>query len=297
MEIDKRISPYEYVPGIAMVKDVEEGTKQITTETLRRQFRDGVYGRCEYALMESLYRYPYLNRKNMELFTDERLKDRKYNGYENMIKQLWKEGCLNRYSYDTTKLYALTEPAREYMKEKLDPGNLHQIKWSEPGNAAEMLECAALAQWHLSLMRGGNVKKNHFMEDVVVKKKSLFIPSYLEIDGLKYHYKVLSFAVPKTKDSLESFLDNVFMASEALRGGSGLLKSFQKEIFLLVLVCSDTEEMELMTKILNGLTQTAELQFYFVQENNTLFSKGLDLLYESRQEEGSTVLETISVKQ
>lgn len=289
----QRVSPFEYIPGISLEEEHAKNVS-ITEEQLEKYFKEKVYQRTEYALLESLYRLPYLTKKNMERFVDYRLKDRKYTGYDNVLKQLEQDGCLRRFVYDDVRFYRLQDGAREYFEKKLDPNGLHKIHIPSEHDTPAVLERAALAQWHLSVMLGGNVRKAYFGEEVSIRKKKIQIPSYQEVEKGSVRYRILSFSVPKVGMKMESFMDNIIKVKEALYKWELSLK---REIFLIVLVCSNTQEMLLLANIFENLPVTAKLQVYFVAEQNTAFSKGIDLLYTATKEGEKLVLKTISVKQ
>lgn len=289
---NQKISPYEYVPGTALLEE-HQGITGISADKLDRLFKDRIYQKVEYALLESLYRFPYLTKKCMERFADYQLKDKKYAGYDNVIKQLEKDGCLRRFVYDDTRIYRLNDGAREYFYNRLDPKGSHKIHVVPETNAAQVLESAALAQWHLSALFGGDVRKSYFGEEVVIRKKMLRIPSYLEIEKNAMRFRVLSYSVPKAELEMEGFLDNIIKLKEAMFRWE---LSLRRELFLVVLVCSSTHEMLQLAHILESLKATQKLQVYFVAESNTSFTKGLDLLYLAEREEDKLVLKTISVK-
>ena len=157
-----------------------------------------------------------------------------------------------------------------------------------------MLESASLAQWHLSVMIGGGTKKAYFGENVILRKTKLHIPSYLEIEKGSIRYRLLSFAVPKVGLHMDAFIEHIIRVKEALYKWELSLK---REIFLVVLVCSNTYDMHQLASIIEGLSSTRNLQVYFVADPNTAFSKGIDLLYIAEKEGNDLVLKTISVKQ
>lgn len=288
----QRLSLFEYIPGKCIIE--EHGLiRSISKEQLGKNFREKVYQRTEYVLLEALYRLPYLTKKNMERFADHRLKDKRYAGYENTIKQLEKDGCLRRFVYDDTRLYRLHEGAREYFREKLDSASLHKIDIPSAEDTPSILESASLAQWHLSVMVGGGIKKAYFHETINIRKTKIKIPSYLEVEQGTIRYKVLSFSVPKAPTNMEPFINSIIKVKEALYKWELSLK---REIFLIVLVCSNTQVMVNMSDILENLNTTKKQQIYFVADQNTAFSKGLDLLYLTSREDEKLVLKTISVK-
>lgn len=288
-----KLSIYDYNPN-ALLEEEYSAIKSISKEQMAKFFKDQRYQRTEYALLESLYRLPYLTKKNMERFADFRLKDKKYAGYDNTIKELEKDGCLRRFSYDGMRLYRLQDGAREYFDEKLDPKGLHQLEIPSEHDAASVLESASLAQWHLSVMLGGGTQKAYFGESFSIRKTKIHVPSYLELENGSYKYRVLSFSVPKVNLHMEGFMDSIIKVKELLHKREFSLK---REIFLIVLVCSSTFDMLQLSGILEGLKETRNLQVYFVADTNTVFTKGLDLLYTVEQEEGKPVLKTIHVKQ
>ena len=288
----QRISPFEYIRGAMLMEETNSGIS-ISKDQLELKFKDRTYQKTEHALLESLYRLPYLTKKSMERFADYRLKDKKYAGYDNIIKQLEKDGCLRRFNYQDSRFYRLSDGAMAYFTEKLASKGQHKMHIPSEHDVAAVLECASLAQWHLSVLLGGNIKKSCFATEVNIRKTKLQVPSYLEIEKGSMRYRVLSFSVPKVGLQMETFLDSIIKVKEALYKWE---LSFKREIFLVVLVCSSTHEMLQLAHILESLKATSKLQVYFVAEPNTAFSKGLDLLYLAEKEDEKLVLKTISVK-
>ena len=292
MNSDK-LSIYDYLPDVLLEEEYAK-TESISEEQLAKFFKERIYQSTEYALLESLYRLPYLTKKNMERFDDYRLKDKKYAGYDNTIRQLEKDGCLRRFVYDDVRLYRLHDGARAYLKEKLDAKEIHKIDIPSEHDAAAVLESASLAQWHLSVMLGGGTKKSYFGEEVILRKSRLKVPSYLEIEKGSIKYRVLSFAVPKVGVHMETFLEQIINVKESLCKKE---LSFKREIFLVVLVCSSTYDMLQLASIIEGLSSMKKLPVYFVADPNTAFSKGIDLLYVAEKDGNDQVLNTISVRQ
>ena len=289
----EKLSIYDYMPDVILEEESTK-TESISKEQLAKFFKERVYQSTEYALLESLYRLPYLTKKNMERFADYRLKDKRYAGYDNTIRQLEKDGCLRRFVYDDVRLYRLHDEARAYFAEKLDAKDIHKIEIPSEHNAAAVLESASLAQWHLSVMLGGGTKKAYFGEEIILRKSKLLIPSYLEVEKEAIKYRLLSFAVPKVSLHMETFLGYIIKVKEALYKWE---LSFKRELFLLVLVCSDTDDMLQLATIIEGLNATHNLQVYFVADPNTAFSKGIDLLYVTEKQGNDLVLKTIRIKQ
>ena len=288
-----KLSPYEYIPGSLLCAESLPSTEHISKEQVCKFFKDEVYLKIEFSLLESLYRFPYLTKKNMERYTNAKLKDRQHAGYDHFIRQLMTDGCLRRFSYNGTRLYCLSDGARAYFQDKLDPKNLHRIHIPSEENPVAVLECAALAQWHLSVMQGGDIRRSRFHEQVTIRRQDVFLPSFLEVQKNNIRYRVLSLSIPKESIHMEPFIDQILQIKTFLsRWGFSL----QMEIFLIVLVCESTHEMSKMAQILEKLQTTKALSFYFVCESNTIFSKGLDLLYTAKRKDGEMVLETISVK-
>ena len=288
----ENLSPFDYIPGIVLTEEYCH-IKSISKEQLEKYFKERIYQRTEYVLLESLYRLPYLTRKNMERFADYRLKDKKYAGYENIMRQLIKDGCLRRFAYGEVHFYRLHDGARAYYKDKLDPRGIHEIQISPAYDIPAVLESASLAQWHISVMIGDGIKKSYFGEDICLRKNKICIPSYLEVEKGSIRYKVLSFCVPKIDLHMESFLESILKVKEALYKWELSLK---RDIFIIVLVCANTSEMKQLAVLFENMKATQNLPMYYVSEPNTIFSKGLTLLYSVATEDGKQVLRTISIK-
>ena len=286
------LSPFDYIPDIALTEEYRQ-IKSISKEQLEKHFRENIYQRTEYVLLESLYRLPYLTKKNMERFADYRLKGKRYAGYENVIKKLIQDGCLRRFSYGDMHLYRLHDGARDYYKEKLDPREIHAIHIPPESDFPSVLESASLAQWHLSVMLGSGIKKAYFEEEIRIRKSKVYIPSYLEVENGSIRYKVLSFSVPKVDLHMEPFMESIKKVKEALYKWELSLK---REIFLIVIVCANTDEIKQLGRLFANMKDTQKLHLYYVADQNTVFSKGLDLLYTADIENGNQVLKTLRLK-
>ena len=261
-----------------LVKVVPDRVLNIATEDIHKFFSDKTYGRVEKEIIRALFTFHYATKNTLKKYLDKRLNEFKRNNYDSIINQLQEDGVVERLKYDTINLYTLSATGREYILSQ--PKEVGKRKIEEPRkDIPGILECASLAQWHISLLCGDDkITGSHFMEIMQYGNYSVSTSSHVELWKNKFHYTIHSFSIPKTKDNLEDFLLSLAAHRHAL-SGSKPKKGYIKDIRLFVLVAENHEQIEHMAKILKARDELKGVEYYFVLDAYTNETKGLDLLH------------------
>jgi len=279
-------SPYTILDDETMTKDMSVKDHA----DLSKLFREGTYKMVEYLILESLAIYKYLNRHNIKRYLDYKLKDKSWNNYYHVVKKLLEDNVLDRIRYGEHIFYTLPEYAEEYMKTRMKK---KVVRYHVPETTENVLECAALAQWHISLVITGTVKHNGFYCVHKLAKQTYEIPSLAELTVGNYNYRVTSFAYPK-KTEAEEF--EMFW-KRIINTHTGLAASSRKnQINLTVISVSTLKEMKEAQHQADEIPELENRMFYFVLEGNTACFEGLQhLYYYDRDGKKEERLTTISV--
>ncbi len=269
---------YSLIEGENLIKAVPDRLLNISIEDINKFFSDKTYGRVEKELIRALFTFHYATKNTLKRYLDKRLGEFKRNNYDSIINQLQEDSILIRYKYGNLDLYSLSAIGREYILSQ--PKEIGKRRVEEPvTEIASVLECASLAQWHISLLCGEDkITSSHFMEIMQYGNYSVSTHSHVELWKNKFHYTIHSFAIPKSKDHLEAFLLSLAAHRHALSGNKPK-KGYIKDIRLYVLVAENHEQIEHMAKILKARDELKGAEYYFVLDAYTNETKGLDLLH------------------
>ncbi len=261
-------SPYAYSNNIKFFKDT---SRENIKADFQKLFKDHTYGKVEYLIMYSLYKYQYLNKYNISVLLDDRLKEKKWKDYSNVLKQLVKDGVLYTVSYGNLYLYCLSEHARNYIHNK-------QVRKEEKiivnEISAKILEYAALAQWHISLTRDSRCKVSGFYKNVNIGNQKVMIPSYAEFKIGRHNYRILSYNMPKGTDNVSELLEEIEKAWTSCNQVAR-----RNIITITVLVVSSLLEARSMAKLLKAWENSKGRTVYYALEANCIDFAGLSCLY------------------
>lgn len=261
-------SPYAYNENLSFSVDL---SRENIKADFQKLFKDHTYGKVEYLIMYSLYTYPFLNKHNISVLLDDRLKEKKWKDYSNVLKQLVRDGVLYTVSYGNLHLYCLSEHARDYIHNK-------QARKEEklPANEinTKILEYAALAQWHISLTRDSRCKASGFYKNIKLGNQKILIPSYAEVRIGHRNYRVLSYGIPKGTEDISELLDNI---EKAWTGCNQIVR--KNTITVTVLVVSSLLEAKSMAKIIKTWENSKGRTLYYALEANCIEFEGLSCLY------------------
>jgi len=259
---------------------------------LHKLFRDKVYGKVEFLLLEALSRYHYLNKYNLARYIDSKLQEKKWADYSHVIKKLLSDNVIYRVDYGESVFYAIHEYARAYIEKKWKKNvSKYRIPLQETPEA--VLECASLAQWHLSLTKVSNIKKNCFYQKIMFGKVTMEIPSYAELTIGRYDYRVISASFPKGDTNITDFFEWLKKLWEVL--GNTTRKN---QITLTVLSVTSLKQISVIEEMLNHMEGAQGRMVYYVLEVNTAVFSGLSsLYYYDYSADGENALQTISLKE
>lgn len=285
---------YDLRPGVEMVKKSAPTSEYISTEQIKKFFKDGAYRQVEDYIFQALFFHHFLTKQNIIRFVNRKLSaDNKDGFYENILKQLHIDGCIDIYTYQNVTLYALTEITRTYLGEKYK-NSRNRILTPPSTDTASILECASLAQWHISLFCGELIKRSYFYEKSYIGNMQIQFHSYLEFIKSDFVYHVISNVLPKDKKTTDEFFTNIKTISHALRNQ---VKFGKKHIFLNIIIAPDLESIKKVARFLSGNDSTKDMTFYFMIEEQTISTKGLKLLYTYEDTGKDIILATIKFKE
>lgn len=269
-------------------------TDYITTSQIEKFFKDKIYRQIEDVIIQSLFFHYYLTKVNITRFVNRKLStNNKSEFYGNILKQLYKDGCVEILTYGKITLYTLSEPAREYAATKYK--NVRNREFTPPQTEiASILECASLGQWHIAMFCGENIRRSYFYEKAHIGNLPVQFASYLEFMKGDYCYHVISNILPKKAKTTEKFFQNIKTISHALRSN---LKIGKKHIFLNILIVPDLDSIKKVATVLQTMDITEDMTFYFILEEQTHLIKGLKILYTYENTGRDIIIATIKFKE
>ncbi len=277
-------SPYCIIPGESILADYVIKKNEAD---LLKLFTSHTYGHIEYLILESLYKFSYLNKLNITRYVSIQLKERSHNSYDNILIRLKKDGFINTVYYADNVFYTLTDPSKQYMNKKGSFLNQPERKYvkTEP---VSILECASLAQYHISLME--KRIKNASFNQVRKFKASTLLPSYAEFTNGIYTYHLFGASLPKGNMG-EEFLDYIKDID------SLITKAFSKKnhINLMIFIASSIKEIEGCDAFLHEWEDFYDRNAYYVLESNCKDMCALDCLYYYENDTDEKKLTTIRI--
>ena len=285
---------YAIQPNVEMISKRKEVPNQITVAQIEKFFRDKEYRQVEDIIIQSLFFHHYLTKINITRFSNRRLKaDNKKDFYGNILKQLYKDGCIEILTYGNITLYTLSDQAREYATMKYK--NIRNREFTPPeANTDTILECASLAQWHISLVCGENIRRSYFYEKAHIGNLPIQFASYLEFMKGEYCYHVISNILPKKNETTEKFFQHIKALSHAFRSN---IKVGKKHVFLNVLIVPDLDSIKKVAAVLQATDATKDMTFYFILEEQTHLINGLKILYTYENTGRDILIATIKFKE
>lgn len=282
-------SPYTYLENVPMVmQNIPKWQAD-----LNKLFKDGTYGKVEYSIIEALSIFHYMNSYNLSRYLNKKLQDRKWADYSNIIKKLQADNVICKNTYGKQIFYSLFPDAERYMKKRRGKKATEGCYAPEP-TPEGILECAALAQWHLAATRG-NVSSSCFYRKMRIAKVNINMASYIDRKIGRYYYRIFSLPFPKNrKNDIAVFfnqLKNTWYVMGKCRG--------RNQINLTVIVVSSLKEIKTITQLLNTIDEAKERNIYFALEGNTAEFDGLSCLYyyEKNSTETEDSIKTISIRE
>jgi len=146
-----------------------------------------------------------------------------------------------------------------------------------------ILECASLAQWHIALTKGLNVKSNYFYKNIKFAGEIISTPSYIETTIGYFHYRILSLPFPKAGNDITSFFHYLQNTWRVFQKATG-----KRQITLTVFVISSLKEIKAISLLLESLEETKDRTVYYALEANCTEFTGLSCLYYYDKEHDSS---------
>lgn len=282
---------YQYKPSTRLVNTRGLVLNGITSQQIDKFFKDRSYRQVEDCIIQSLFFHPYLTKANIVRYVNAKMKGQKREDYSNTLKRMWKDGAIERFQYGAVMLYTLSNEAYDYSKQKYKNVRKREFVRPDIENTDKVLECACLAQFHLSLFTGEKLRRSHFYENSRIGNTTLFLPSYTEFKKQDYIYHVYGTVLPETEHSFDGFFYNIKRVSDILHGK---IKYSCKDIFLYIIIVPDLVTIKTVAGILLELPDTAGMAFYFVLEEQTIHTTGLTLLYSCQKNGNDIEIETLT---
>lgn len=264
-------SPYVYLEELQMTH--QDLPQDYEKADLNKLFRDKTYGKTEYLILEALTIFHYLNKANITKYVDGRLKERKWPDYTKVINRLYTDNVLSKTTYGEHVFYGIYPYAREYMENKQTDIRKKE-RYFPLQQKDKVLECASLAQWHISLLSRYHAKRSCFYEKIKVSKKEFMADSYMETTIGNTHFRVLSYAFPKADKDISAFFDKLNLAWVAMNQ-----KQAKNQVTITILVISTLKEIKALSQIMESNEHTKGRTLFYVLEGNTMEFDGLSCLY------------------
>lgn len=285
---------YSIQPDTEMISKRNGKPNYITPGQIEKFFKDRTYRQAEDVIIQSLFYHHYLTKFNIVRFANRKLNtNNRHDFYGNILKELYKDGCIDILTYGNVTLYTLSAPAREYSKAKYK--NVRNRIFTPPAeDTVSILECASLAQWHISLFCGEQIRRSYFYEKAHIGNLPTQFASYLEFIKGDYTYHVISNIIPKKMQTTESFFQNMQTISHAFRNNTKIGK---RHVFLNILIVPDLESIKKVAAFLQATDSTQDMTFYFALEEQTHLTTGLKLLYTYENTGKDIIIATIKFKE
>lgn len=285
----------KYEENIPLINCREEKEAPITAKQIEKLFQCGEYMDAEDAILQCLAFHKYVTGHSLSRYINHKRRQKKREIFKKpslLYKKLHSDGFLERYTYKETSIYTLSAPAKEYAAWKLkNLKNRSQAK--EPDSTAAILECASLSAWHISLFCTEKLIRAHFREKMKIEKKLLYLPSYVELKKGGYTYHLYSDVFPKEQINAGTFFKSLEQRTQALRS---FVKKRKDTIFLHVIIMPDKSTLEALSEVLHGLSDTNDMEIYYVIEDELIHTNGLSLLYRCSRTDGKVTVDTLSFR-
>ncbi len=250
---------------------------------LDNRFNEGIYGYLEKKILQALYVFHFLNRKNIEryvaLISGKELK------LKNVLNTLEKDGIVRKHSFIyTSSIYA------ESMKEagewknfviyELTKAGYHYAairgigyktyNYAEPNEIEHLqeiiFESLSAAQWHISMMETNKIVKNRFMTKSSFGETVVKVPSFLRARGVSSIGDISFIGIPIPRN----------LTSVTVRKLVGKIMRIRGFLFeegyinpVLVYIADKTERAEALAELMGKIEKYRDIPFCFCTDANT----------------------------
>lgn len=281
MNIKYKLSPYCYVPESKMIYPERSLIDQCTREEFKNKFAKGIYGSHEFAVMEVIYKYGYINRFNIERVLGRTIRP----NYKNLIKQMNEDEVIERYCYDDTILYAMTDAGKQFMYSKRNKSRaIPEIGVKEKErHPAKLLEIASMAQYHISIISSlNNVVEvdDKFYKICKLTNHNIVLPSYIYLKGRLKSIYIVGMPAAKYGDGME-FIDTLIYCDKILLNTLPV----NKVMLVVVIVCTSISEIIKIGRFISRSNVLSNITPLYALDSNTAKAKGLKWVYMFQQDE------------
>lgn len=245
-------SIYEYHDSMVMEPNVTQ-KQDVELSSLQKS---GVLGENKCHILDCLYKYPVCNKAAIHRFLHLETEEGKKRASED-LRMLVTLGCVDTITYGTTTIYALSSYTRKEWGEK----KKYYVITPNLFSKSEVLECAAVCQWHLSVAHDGDIGKNMVWQEIPLAKSMTFIPSYMEINrGNKY--RIFALSSPRGS-SASDFVERICSMWGVME------KSVRKgQYTLTVIICSSYREMDSLNNLFQSVEKAQGRTIYYALDEN-----------------------------
>lgn len=299
MAENKKLSPYSIEEHLPIELEQYDCDERFVNKHLSDYFQDGRYGRAERLIMECLWKYQFVNRFNIERFTNNHMPpEKKRPSYANVIKRLYTDGVLVRFIYGDLILYALSSAGYKHMYENTHKQTTYEFpddfkKIEEYYAKSKILEKASLAQWAISLESGYGkmIRKNIFFSYQKIYGKKEYITSLIEIKQGNLVFQFFSYPFPKSVNSYGYFINDIKLgASVSIRNNK------TKTLTFIVICCPSLEDILTAHHMLAEDKELSFLSPLYTTDINTASFEGAKNLYLcEKTKEGTAHIKAVSL--
>lgn len=290
---DKDTSIYQYRKGYNLQFESESiiyGRKEVY-ESVMDKVTIGEYSIIEIEIIKILFRFKWLNRKNIERYLNNspniNIHMRKPN-YETNLKNLRKDGVIVTFSRapvfagEETKIivYRLSEGAYDYANAFLGVRKTYnKEKENMTIDTATALEILSLNQWYITMLIGGQFKKTWYRQRFASKKGPVMVDAAfrLEVDKNRYGSKTMmlyAFALSKKEDGYVKFINHLLNLNAYIQSSDNKYK-----LSLILVTCESRKRMTEAYAALKGFHELDELELLFILDEDSLSGTGLENVY------------------
>jgi len=285
-----KLSPYCYDPEIKMIYPERSIIDQCTRDEIKYKFKKGIYGSHELAVMEVIYKYGYINRFNIERVLRSILPSSNSRpNYKNILRQMIEDEVVEKYCYDATFLYALTNAGEQYMQSKRYTKTPDINVIDKKQHSARLLEIASMAQYHISIISSLNNRmgetEERFYNMCSINNNNIMLPSYINLKGTRKSICLVAMPASKDRDGMK-FMDLLNYCDKTLFSTLPV----NRVMMVVVIVCTGTSEIISIGKFISRTNIINNITPIYALDSNTAKVKGLKWVYIYQESDGNNLI-------
>lgn len=262
-------------------------------EYIRKHFDDGTYGIVELAILKSLYKYVFLDKKTLSEAVNGILKPKLQKpDYSRNINNLigiaiskieYSDPGAGKKVAEIT-VYHLTTPAHDFIKGKY-PKYKHYMRKKKRAltmyDQSYIKERLLVNRWHLHMLTQYRCKKDIYCGKKTFTAGTISIPSYVYIDEYE---KLIVIAVAYPREGADfSHREKLFY--EKIREVRKVTTYSVSEKILLVILCHSTHDIDAAAGLLDYIGQG----IVYVTEPDIVKDQGLQRAFDCTQREDGSI--------